>query len=122
MSTNQITVRLDRVCKSFGDFIAVNDLSLSVRAGRIYGLLGPNGAGKSTLSNILTGLYRADDGELERLWVRTATASEEAALAFSREPELIAIFHAGGDRDRAVRRRLDVAHTATICSARVLVE
>ncbi|HEY6119867.1 MAG TPA: ATP-binding cassette domain-containing protein [Pyrinomonadaceae bacterium] len=65
MSTNQITVLLDRVCKSFGDFIAVNDLSLSVRAGRIYGLLGPNGAGKTTTIRMIVNITAPDSGRID---------------------------------------------------------
>ena len=48
MTNNEITVKVEHVTKRFGDFTAVQDLSMSVRAGRIFGLLGPNGAGKST--------------------------------------------------------------------------
>ena len=48
MTSNEITVIVDHVTKTFGEFTAVKDLSLQVRAGRIFGLIGPNGAGKST--------------------------------------------------------------------------
>jgi ABC-2 type transport system ATP-binding protein len=65
MSTNQITVELDRVCKTFGDFVAVNDLSLSVRAGRIYGLLGPNGAGKTTTIRMIVNITAPDSGRID---------------------------------------------------------
>ena len=42
-------IRIDNLRKEYGDILAVNDLSLSIEAGRFFGLLGPNGAGKTTL-------------------------------------------------------------------------
>ena len=52
------------VCKHFGGVKALSGVSLTIRAGEIYGLIGPNGAGKTTFFNVLTGLYRPDGGEL----------------------------------------------------------
>jgi ABC-2 type transport system ATP-binding protein len=65
MSANQITVKLDRVWKSFGDFTAVKDLSVTVRAGRVYGLLGPNGAGKTTTIRMMVNITAPDSGSIE---------------------------------------------------------
>ena len=65
MSDNNVTVRLDRVTKSFGDFTAVSELSLDVRAGRIYGLLGPNGAGKTTTIRMIVNITAPDSGSIE---------------------------------------------------------
>jgi len=62
---NDITVRVDRVCKKFGEFTAVDDLSLSVRSGRIYGLLGPNGAGKTTTIRMIVNISAPDSGTIE---------------------------------------------------------
>jgi branched-chain amino acid transport system ATP-binding protein len=50
--------------KSFGGLIAVDRLQLSVMPGEIRGLIGPNGSGKTTTVNLLSGLYRADEGEI----------------------------------------------------------
>jgi ABC-2 type transport system ATP-binding protein len=50
--------------KTFGDLVAVNDVSFSVRAGELVGLLGPNGAGKTTTVSMITGLLRPDHGEV----------------------------------------------------------
>ncbi len=54
---------LHHVSKRFGGLTAVDDVSMSIRQGEIYGLIGPNGAGKTTCFNLITGLYRADEGE-----------------------------------------------------------
>ncbi|MGH9971619.1 MAG: ABC transporter ATP-binding protein [Pyrinomonadaceae bacterium] len=51
--------------KTFGEFTAVSDLSLSVRAGRIYGLLGPNGAGKTTTIRMIVNITAPDSGRIE---------------------------------------------------------
>ena len=50
--------------KHFGGVVAVNGLSLAIDRGEIRGLIGPNGSGKTTTVNLLSGLYRPDDGEI----------------------------------------------------------
>src|SRR5687768_3942255 len=65
MSSSQPTVSLEHVTKKFGDFTAVNDLSLAVRAGRIYGLIGPNGAGKTTTIRMIVNITAPDSGAIE---------------------------------------------------------
>jgi branched-chain amino acid transport system ATP-binding protein len=50
--------------KHFGGLLAVNDVSFSIAEGEILGLIGPNGAGKTTLFNLVSGVFRADHGEL----------------------------------------------------------
>jgi ABC-2 type transport system ATP-binding protein len=65
MTNNEITVQVNNVSKSFGDFTAVKNLTLSVRAGRIFGLLGPNGAGKTTSIRMIVNITMPDTGTIE---------------------------------------------------------
>jgi len=55
------------ICRRFGQTIAVDGLTLEVRAGEVFGLLGPNGAGKSTTIAIATGLLLPDSGSVDLL-------------------------------------------------------
>ncbi len=61
---NDVTVKLDGVTKSFGEFTAVKELSLTVRAGRVFGLLGPNGAGKTTTIRMIVNITVPDSGTI----------------------------------------------------------
>ena len=65
MSTNDIALRLDDLCKSYGRIRAVDHLSLEVRAGEMAGFLGPNGAGKSTTLYMTTRLVHPSGGKIE---------------------------------------------------------
>ena len=57
-------LEMKNVTKTFGSFKALDDLTMTVPAGAVYGLVGPNGAGKSTAIRHLTGVYRPDCGEI----------------------------------------------------------
>ena len=57
-------LEMKNVTKTFGTFRALDDLSLTVPKGGVYGLVGPNGAGKSTAIRHLTGVYRPDSGQI----------------------------------------------------------
>ncbi|WP_336335753.1 ABC transporter ATP-binding protein [Pseudomonas putida] len=61
---SDILLELHQVSKFFGGLQALHGIDLSIRRGEIRGLLGPNGAGKTTLFNVLTGLYRAEQGRV----------------------------------------------------------
>ena len=65
MEENGVTLKLDRVTKRFDEFTAVGDLSLRVRAGKIFGLIGPNGAGKTTTIRMIVGIIAPDAGLIE---------------------------------------------------------
>jgi branched-chain amino acid transport system permease protein len=57
-------LQVNRVRKTFGGLIAVNDMTFSMNAGEIVGLIGPNGAGKSTMFNLLSGVLPITAGEV----------------------------------------------------------
>jgi len=55
---------IDSVSKHYGNFTALNNVSLNVKEGSIFGLLGPNGAGKTTLIRIINQITRPDEGKI----------------------------------------------------------
>ena len=57
-------LQIKNVTKCFGEFKALDNLSMTVPRGTVYGLVGPNGAGKSTAIRLLTGVYTPDRGEI----------------------------------------------------------
>ncbi len=59
-----IVLQAISLTKRYGDFLAVNDLSLEVYEGEVFGLLGPNGAGKTTSINMMCGLLKPDGGHV----------------------------------------------------------
>lgn len=59
------TLVIEHVTKKFGDFTAVDDLSLQVRPGRVFGLIGPNGAGKTTTIRMIVNITVPDSGKIE---------------------------------------------------------
>ena len=81
MAANEITVKLDHVRKSFREFTAVKDLSLTVRAGRVFGLLGPNGAGKTTTIRMIVNITAPDSGTIE-LFGRTIDSELQNRIGY----------------------------------------
>jgi ABC-2 type transport system ATP-binding protein len=57
-------ITIENLTKTFGSFKAVDDISLHVRAGEIFGFLGPNGAGKTTTIKMIAGLLQQDTGRI----------------------------------------------------------
>jgi ABC-2 type transport system ATP-binding protein len=64
-ASSENLVRVEAVKKSFGDKVALKNVSFSVPSGQICGLLGPNGAGKTTLFRLLMGILKATEGTLQ---------------------------------------------------------
>ena len=58
-------IEISHLTKKYGDHTAVDDLTLNIEPGRIYGFLGPNGAGKSTTMNLITGYLAATSGTVQ---------------------------------------------------------
>jgi branched-chain amino acid transport system ATP-binding protein len=84
-------LQTENVTKRFGGLVAVNDVSLGVNQGEIFGLIGPNGAGKTTLLNVIVGVYKPAAGVV-RL---------ESEAITGRNPEVIC--------------RMGIARTFQIC-------
>jgi ABC-2 type transport system ATP-binding protein len=57
-------IRLENLTKKFGDFVAVDNLTLEVKSGEFFGFLGPNGAGKTTTIKMIAGLIRPTSGKI----------------------------------------------------------
>ncbi|GFO59597.1 ABC transporter ATP-binding protein [Geomonas silvestris] len=57
-------LKIENLTRSFGGLTAVDDLSLHLETGDIQGIIGPNGAGKTTAFNLITGIYRPDQGRI----------------------------------------------------------
>jgi len=57
-------LELENITVRFGGLVALSELSFSINKGEIVGLIGPNGAGKTTVFNVLTGVYKASEGDV----------------------------------------------------------
>ncbi len=81
-----------RLTRRFGDFVAVQNVNLSVAAGQFYGFLGPNGAGKSTTIKMLTGLLAPTSGSIEVLGMDFSTNALAVKSQIGVVPEGMALF------------------------------
>jgi len=77
MEETKPTLVLDHVTKRYGEFTAVNDLSLKVRPGRVFGLIGPNGAGKTTTIRMIVNIIAPDSGSVELFGQKMTTALQD---------------------------------------------
>lgn len=85
-------VKIEGLYKRFGDFIAVDNIKLSIKGGEIYGLLGPNGAGKSTTINMICGLLQITKGKIEVLEKDITKYSKYTKTNIGVVPQDIAIY------------------------------
>jgi len=101
-----LTIETKNLRRTFGDFVAVDSLDLSINSGEIFGLLGPNAAGKSTTIRLLAGILRPNSGEASILGFNLFTQTElikqrigYVAQQFSLYPDLTVfeniMFYAG---------------------------
>jgi ABC-2 type transport system ATP-binding protein len=113
--TNTISVK--HISKSYGDFTAVDDLSMEVKPGSIYGLLGPNGAGKSTSIRMIVNITIPDSGEIrlfgepmnEKLQERVGYLPEDRGLYKKMKigEQLLFFAELKGLKHAEARRRVD---------------
>ena len=90
MTTERLAVDAVGVTKSFGSLRAVDDITIQVAPGEVYGVLGPNGAGKTTFLRMLFGLIRPDAGEIRvfgRTWDRDGVGVLEGVAGFIESPK-----------------------------------
>ena len=121
-------IRLQGLTKRFGDFTAVDKLSLEIPNGAIYGLLGPNGAGKSTTMKMMTGILKPDSGDVFYDDVSIVHQPEEAKKKIGFVPDspdmflgmkgrdylafIASIFHV--DREKAFERTKELSQKLNI--------
>jgi branched-chain amino acid transport system ATP-binding protein len=94
MNATPPLLQVEHITKRFGGLVALSDVSFSIAKGEIYGLIGPNGAGKTTLFNVLTGLYRQEEGtfQFEGAPLRNITPDRIAKLGIARTFQNIRLF------------------------------
>ncbi len=97
-------IEIQHLVKRYGDRIAVDDLSLQMEPGKIYGFLGANGAGKSTTMNMITGYLAATSGEVKINGVDVTLQPEEAKKHIGYLPELPPLY-----ADMTVKEYMDFA-------------
>ncbi len=90
MTDLPLAVNANGLTKRYGSLTAVNDLSMAVAQGEVYGVLGPNGAGKTTFLRMLFGLIRPDEGTLEvlgRTWEADGPRALDGVAGFIESPK-----------------------------------
>jgi ABC-2 type transport system ATP-binding protein len=118
----ELAVEVDGVTKRYGDLVAVDDVSLRVAQGEVYGVLGPNGAGKTTLLRMLFGLLHPNAGTIRifgRTWAEAGVEVLDGVAGFIESPRFypyltgrqnldgLALLD-GGDRPGRVEEVLEV--------------
>ncbi|KJG00141.1 ABC transporter ATP-binding protein [Photobacterium angustum] len=90
MSDNAIVTQ--GLTRKFGDFVAVDNLNLTVPKGAIYGFLGPNGCGKSTTLRMLTGLLTPSQGKVDVLGLSIPQQAEQLRLRMGYMTQKFSLF------------------------------
>lgn len=85
-------LEIHHLTKKFGDFVAVDNISLSIEEGEIFGLLGANGAGKSTTIHMISSLLRSNEGEITILGKNIAKHRKFAKMNIGIVPQDLAIY------------------------------
>ena len=92
-------IEVEGLRKSFGELVAVDDVSFSVNPGEIFGLLGPNGAGKTTTINMICGVLRPDGGRVvihdRDIWIEPKKVKQTLGVV----PQEIAVYEDLSARD-----------------------
>ncbi|WP_433744645.1 ABC transporter ATP-binding protein [Falsibacillus pallidus] len=85
-------LEINNLTKKFGDFIAVDHMSLNIKEGEIFGFLGSNGAGKSTTINMIAGLLQSNDGDIDILGKNIRKHKKFAKMNIGMVPQDLAIY------------------------------
>ncbi len=93
-SSDLNVIRMEKVTKRFGDFVAVDHVDFIIHRNETLGLIGPNGAGKTTFLNLLTGLYAPDDGAVfyEGKEITSDSPEKRVAASIMRTFQLVRVF------------------------------
>ena len=87
-------LEINHIEKSFGGLRAINDFNINLERGTVHGLIGPNGAGKTTIFNLISGIYKPDNGKilLEGKDITRKESHDIVALGISRTFQNIRLF------------------------------
>ncbi|MBQ4849487.1 ABC transporter ATP-binding protein [Pseudoalteromonas sp. MMG012] len=93
MTTNQdVIIEINQLSKHFGDYQALNDVTLTVKQGEVLALLGPNGAGKTTTINCLLGFLKPDNGQVRIAGIDPQQNVVNARKNLAYIPEQVALY------------------------------
>ena len=85
-------IHVEGLRKTFGDVVAVDDLTFAVREGEVFGLLGPNGAGKTTTLSVISTLLPADAGRVLVDGLDVSTQAREVRRRIGVVPQELALY------------------------------